>query len=342
MTKTKTRNTSLDLLRVVSMFMILTVHFLGWGGAVNSLTMSDPNYLLVMPVYFISQIGNTLFFLLSGYFSRGSIRLNKMIFLQRKTFFYVFLISLIVFLFGLNPDTTLKYVIKSAFPIVFNRYWFISVYFILCFLAVPLHKGLKQCSKQVVLSIIIILLVNNTFLYQANMTLMQGVLAFIVGYYLREFKPFEKWKNSIVALVYAVFAGMYVVERVAIRIIGKEHTALDEGLRYVLVLLMAVMFFAFFEKLNIKAQWPSKISPNVISVYLITACPPIVTLLYVDLIPIEEFSTKPWFILYYIVLNIILFALCIVVDVVVSKYNNLETDFWVKLLDKISLKLKKN
>ena len=174
------------------------------------------------------------------------------------------------------------------------------------------------------------------------MTLMQGVLAFIVGYYLREFKPFEKWKNSIVALVYAVFVGMYVVERVAIRIIGKEHTALDEGLRYVLVLLMAVMFFAFFEKLNIKAQWPSKISPNVISVYLITACPPIVTLLYVDLIPIEEFSTKPWFILYYIVLNIILFALCIVVDVVVSKYNNLETDFLVKLLDKISLKLKKN
>ena len=143
------RNTSLDLLRVVSMFMILTVHFLGWGGAVNSLTMSDPNYFLVMPVYFMSQIGNTLFFLLSGYFSRGSIRLNKMVFLQRKTFFYVFLISLVVFLFGLNPDTTLKYVIKSAFPIVFNRYWFISVYFILCFLGLneKVNVNIKVCVK---------------------------------------------------------------------------------------------------------------------------------------------------------------------------------------------------
>lgn len=285
----------------------------------------------------MSQIGNTLFFLISGYFSRGGIKLNKMVFLQRKTFFYGFLISIVVFLFDLNPDTTLKYVIKSAFPIVFNRYWFISVYFILCFLAVPLHKGLKLCSKQVVLSIIVMLLVNNTFLYQANMTLMQGVLAFVVGYYLREFRPFEKCKSSMVALLYIVFVGMYAAERVAIRIIGKEHTALDEGLRHVLILLMAVMFFALFEKLNVKVQWPSKISANVISVYLITACPLIVTLLYVDMIPIEEYVTKVWFIVYYLIVNILMFAVCIVIDRVVTKFNNIETKFWLEIFNKFKI-----
>ncbi|MBQ8859911.1 MAG: acyltransferase family protein [Ruminococcus sp.] len=337
----ESRNTSLDLLRVVSMFMILTVHFLGWGGAVNSLSMSDINYYLIMPIYFMSQIGNTLFFLLTGYFTRGNIRLKKMVFLERKTFFYVFLISLAVFLFGLNPDTTLKYVIKSAFPIVFNRYWFVSVYFILCFMAVPLHKGLKQCSRMMALAVIFVLLINNTFLYPANMTLMQGILAFIVGYYLREFKPFEKWKKSMVALVYLLFVGMYAAERIVIRVIGREHTLLDEGLRYVLVLLMAVMFFTFFEKLNIKATWPSEISGNIISVYLITACPPIVNLLYVKLIPIEELSTRIWFVVYYLVVNILLFALCIVIDVFVSKYNNLQAEFWCKVFGKIPLKLKK-
>ncbi len=337
----KTRNSSLDLLRVVSMFMILTVHFLGWGGAVNSLTMSNINYFLIMPVYFISQIGNTLFFLLAGYFSKGSLRLKKMVFLERKTFFYVFVISLAVFLFGLNPDTTLKYVVKSAFPIIFNRYWFISVYFILCFLAVPLHKGLKQCSKSLVLFIIIALLVNNTFLYSANMTLMQGILSFIVGYYLREYNPFRKWNKIHIALTYILLLGMYVVERFAMQLMGTEHTKLDEGLRYVLVLLMAVMFFVFFEKLQCKMQWPSKISGHIISVYLITACPPIVNLLYVDLIPIEEFSTKPWFVVYYLVVNIVMFALCIVIDVLVSKYNNIQADFWCKIFEKIPLKLKK-
>lgn len=336
------RNHSLDLLRVVSMFMILTVHFLGWGGAVNSLTMSDPNYFLVMPLYFVSQIGNTLFFLLAGYFSRDSIRLNKMVLLERKTFFYAFIISLVVFLFGLNPDTTLEYVIKSAFPILFNRYWFISVYFILCFVSVPLHKGLKQCSKQVVLLVIFALLINNTFLYQANMTLMQGILCFIVGFYLREYNPFDKWKKAYIALAYIIFLGLYVTERFAVQIIGMEHTKLDEGLRYVLILLMAIMFFVFFEKLDFKAKWPSKISGNIISVYLITACPPIVTLLYVDLIPIEEFSTKLWFVFYYFFVNVLIFALCIFIDTLVSKYNRIQTNLWIRLIDRMSLKLKKN
>lgn len=55
MTKTKTRNTSLELLRVVSMFMILTVHFLGWGGAVNSLTISNINFFGNVALIYITE-----------------------------------------------------------------------------------------------------------------------------------------------------------------------------------------------------------------------------------------------------------------------------------------------
>lgn len=47
------RNASLDLLRVVAMFMILTRHFLGWRGAVTILTSRDFNYFWVMPLYFV-------------------------------------------------------------------------------------------------------------------------------------------------------------------------------------------------------------------------------------------------------------------------------------------------
>jgi len=332
------RNNSMDLLRVVAMFMILTVHFLGWGGAVNALTMSNINYYMIMPVYFISQIGNTLFFLLTGYFSNGNIRTRKLVFLQRKTSFYVFGISLVVLLFGLNPDITIKYVVKSLFPIVFNRYWFISVYLILYILSALLCKGLEQISERMVLLIIAALLINNTFLYPANMTLLQGVLAFIVGYYLRAYKPFEQWKDKYVLLAYIVFLGMYAAERVAIRMVGLEHTKLDEGLRYVLILLMAVMFFVFFEKVRFKAQWPSKISANVIAVYLISACPPIVTLIYTDLVPIEEFAAKYWFVPYYIIVNVLVFALCIAIDKVVTVLNNAEINFWFNLFKRIHCK----
>lgn len=333
--KMQNRNNSMDLLRVVSMFMILSVHFLGWGGAVNKLTMSDINYYIAMPIYFISQIGNTLFFLLTGYFSTGNIRARKLVFLQRKTSFYAFGISLVVFLFGLNPDITIEYVFKSLFPIVFNRYWFISVYFILYVLSAPLYKGLTQCSSRTILLVVGALLINNTFFYPANMTLLQGVLAFVIGYYLRAYRPFEKRKNQYVLLAYIVFLGMYAVERVVTRLVGIEHTKLDEGLRYILILLMAVMFFVFFEKIPFKAQWPSKISANVISVYLISACPPVVAIIYTNLVPIEAFATKFWFVPYYIVVNILIFALCIAIDKVVTMLNNIDVELWFGLFKKL-------
>jgi len=94
------RNKALDLLRIVAMFMILSLHFLGRGGAVNELTIHDYNYYLVMPIYFVSGIGNTLFFMLSGYFLRKP-KLEKGLALERKTAFYSFTITLIVFLCGL-------------------------------------------------------------------------------------------------------------------------------------------------------------------------------------------------------------------------------------------------
>lgn len=325
------RNQSLDLMRIVAMFFVLTAHFFGWGGVVNILKPTDLNYLLVMPIYFLSQIGNTLFFLLAGYFASGRIRLRKLVFLHRKTTLYVFVISLAVFLLGLNEAIGAKYVAGSLFPILSNRYWFISVYFILYILSAPLFMGLEGCSGRMILVVIAVLLVHNTFLYPANMTLMQGILAFVCGYYLRKYKPFAKWKKLSVFLTFCFFFGMYSVERIGVKYIGLEHTKLDEGLRYVSLLATAITLFVFFEKLNVKAKWPSQISENVLSVYLISACPPAVDLIYTKLLPIESVAVKLWLLPYYFAVNILLFGLCVGVDKLAGKFNNLETDFWMKL-----------
>ncbi len=335
------RNQSLDLLRVVSMFLVLTAHFFGWGGAVNVLTLTDVNYLMVMPVYFLSQIGNTLFFLLTGYFASGRVRPRKLVYLHRKTTLYVFTISLVIFLLGLNGDISAKYVMKSLFPILSNRYWFISVYFILYILSAPLFMGLEGCSGRMILAVIAILLVHNTFLYPANMTLMQGILAFVCGYYLRKYKPFAKWKKRSIFLVFGLFFCMYSAERIGVKYFALEHTKLDEGLRYVSLLAMAIVFFAFFEKLELKAKWPSRISENVLSVYLISACPPAVELIYTKWLPIESVATEFWFVPYYVAVNILIFGLCVGIDKLISKLNNLETNLWMKLLGRICTDLPK-
>jgi len=238
----------------------------------------------------------------------------------------------------LHPQSgiTPVYLVKSLFPIVFNRYWFVSAYFILYLLGLPLYKGLRLCSRNEILIVIVALLINNTFLYPANMTLLQGVLAYIIGYYLKEYEPFKNWNRWQVAFSFAIALGCYTIERILVRALGIEHSVLDEGLRYVFLLLMAVMFFSFFEKLQYKKEWPTKVSKNVLAVYLISACPAIVELLYEDLLPIESMVHEWWFILYYFVVNILIFIVCVVADIFVSRLNNYQTEFWIYIWNRVT------
>lgn len=329
------RNHSLDLLRIIAMFMILTVHFFGWGGAVNQLTFSDKNYYFVMPLYFISQIGNTLFFLLSGYFSGGKLRVKSLLSLERKTAFYAVVISAIALLTGINGDISWMYVVKCEFPVLFNRYWFVSVYVILSLLAPVLVRGLERCSPKVILAAIVALLAHNTFLYSANMTLLQGLHMFVIGYYLRRYDPLKKIKKWVVLLMYVGSVALYAGERFFSLRMEIEHTALDEGLRYTLITLMAVLLLEFFTKLDIKAQWPSKISGNVLAVYLITVCPAIYHQLYENWLHIDMLCREWWFGGYYLLINIMLFTGCVLIDKIVSKINTLEVKTWIKVKKKL-------
>ena len=333
----KNRNHSLDLLRIIAMFMILTAHILGWGGAINTICSNELNYYPLMSVYFISQIGTVLFFLLSGYFASEKFRFKSILFLERKTAFYAIVISAITILLGMNKELSWFYVLYCEFPVLLNRYWFISVYVILSVLSPVLVRGLNKCSEKLVIVLIIALLLNNTFLYQANMTLYQGIHLFIIGYYIKRFSPFARLNKSVTALIYLLSLGIYVAERFAVQRIGQEHTKLDEGLRYILILIMAVFFFAFFEKLDIKSIFPSLISGNIIAVYLITACPAIMHPLYEKWLFIGEFCHEYWFIGYFLAIGIVMFSVSIIIDKAVTFINNKETEFWIGLLKRIKV-----
>ncbi len=324
------------------MFMILTLHFMGGGLAVNILSPSNMNYFFVMPLYFISQAGNTLFFLLSGYYSGGQPRVKSLISLERKAAFYAVSISVIAILSGVNREISWWYVIKSEFPVLMNRYWFISVYVILSCLAPVLIRGLENASKKLVLIIIVVLLLNNTFLYSANMTLMQGLHVFIIGYYLRRFNPFEKFSKWLIMLFYMGSVAAFAAERILIRRLGYEHTTLDEGMRYTLITIMAVLLLSFFAKLNIKSIWPSKISANVLSVYLITVCPAIYHQIYESWLQVDAFCVKWWFIGYYIFVNVLLFSICISIDKFVSIINRTEVKLLANTFRKIKTRFVRN
>ncbi len=328
------RNVSLDFLRIIAMFMIMTAHFLGWGGAVNKLTTADKNYFIIMPIYFLCQMGNTLFFLLAGFFAKKP-KMRKALFIQRKTCFYSFLIALIVLIIGVNADVSVGYTIKSFFPIIFNKYWFVSAYLVLYVLSFLLIPGLESLSKPQFLIIIVALLINNTCVMDASYTVLEGLLAYIIGYYLKKFKPYENIKMLWIVLAYVIAMAIYVGERFIARYLGIEHSTLDEGLRYTFLLLAAVAMFMFFAKVRMRGKWIASISGNILSIYLITAHPALVKVLYTNWLHVEAFCQAWWFVGYYLAVNVAMFALCIGIDKLVTIVNNKE----VILIEKVGKKI---
>ncbi len=329
----------MDVLRVIAMFMILTVHFLGWGGAVNILTTADINYFFIMPIYFVCGIGNTLFFMLAVYFAKKP-KITKALFIQRKTSFYSFLITLIVFVIGVNSEIGIGYTIKSLFPIIFNRYWFVSVYIVLYILSFVLIPGFESLDKPQFLLVIALLLINNTCVMDASYTLLEGLLAYAVGYYIKKFKPYQNIKKFFIALIYVVAMVFYVAERFAMRHFGLEHTKLDEGLRYVFLLISAIAMFMFFAKIKVKAKFFSKISGNVLSVYLISVCPAVANILYTEWLFVSKFCFEIWFVGYYIAVNVAIFAVCVLIDKLVTILNNKEVTLLEKFYKKFFVKNK--
>lgn len=325
------RKSSFDFLRIIAMWLILTAHFLGWGGAVNSLTVHDFNFFWVMPIYFVSQIGNTLFFMLSGYFA-GKPKLEKAIFLERKAAFYSTVITWIMYVGG---GATLTYAIHAMFPLLFKKYWFISVYLVLYGLELILVPCLKKIEKKHFQIAILVLLLNNTLNDLGDYNLLGGILAFMIGFYIREYKPLSTVKKSKIMLMYIMVMLFYSVERVIVLKLGIEHGKWDEIARYTLLLIAATLLFCFFERLEIKWRWPTRVAPNILSVYLITANPAITNLLYVQFLKVGELSSRAYFILFYVGVNIAAICSCVSVDKIISKVNRFETNKLTRIIRKI-------
>ena len=322
------RKVSFDLLRVLAMWFIMTAHFMGWGGVVNTLTTRDLNYFWVMPLYFASQIGNSLFFMLSGYFAKEP-RLDKILLIERKSAFYSSVITWAVFAVG---GVSLSYAVQSMFPLFFKRYWFVRVYLALYALEFLLVPGLKNLNKKQFFVVIIALTLNNILTENAQYTLLEGLLAFIIGFYIRQFKPFAKKRNTSIFCLYLVLMLIYSIERLIILKLGLEHSKFDINARYVLLLAAATVLFGFFTELDVRWKWPGKLSPYILSVYLITANPAISELLYKNVLHAADLSTRIYFFPYYIASNAFLLLLCVTLDRFVTRINTFEVKILMKII----------
>jgi surface polysaccharide O-acyltransferase-like enzyme len=141
------RQTGLDLLRILSMLMIVTLHVLRHGGVLSAATATGPA-LFCWTLEALSYAGVNCFVLLSGYFLvRGTFRLRRLLRLWVQVLFYSIALYLIAVLCGAESFSVVR-TVKFLLPTLLRKYWFFTAYFSLVLLSPFLNLLLLRLSKR--------------------------------------------------------------------------------------------------------------------------------------------------------------------------------------------------
>ena len=138
------RNYGIDLLKIISMFMIVTLHILGHGGILQK---SVPRSIFRYTAWFIELLvycSVNCYALISGYVNYGrKHRYSNIIYLLTQVLFYTIFITLIFFICNREFVESID-IIKALFPFAYGTYWYFSAYFCLFFF-IPFFDKLIFC-----------------------------------------------------------------------------------------------------------------------------------------------------------------------------------------------------
>lgn len=260
------RSSNFELLRIVSMFIIVTFHFAFHGGFSFGSNVTIPK-LWIQFIQVGGRIGVNVFVLMSGYFliNAPKISVSKILRLWLQTFFYSVVIYLVLVFSGIRPFSTNEF-IEMLSPITHNVWWFASTYFVLYFLSPYLNILLKNLDRETYLKLLFLLFVMwcliptfTTSDFQSNNLLWFMFLYSLAGYIKlwHDKSMFSCWVYHVIATVLVLF------------------TAFVLGTRYykkqkLPVLLVSVAMFLGFKGLKIKQnKFINIVATATFGVYLI-------------------------------------------------------------------------
>lgn len=149
----KSRNHSLDLYRILCMFLITTIHIIGYSeiSPTNSFNAFLIDFIEVLQHFSISG-----FTLISGYFLIGKVSTKSKVI---EFIFLVVFFSITIFLFTLlfNPEISLYVLLKSFFPFTLTHYWYPINYLLLLLLAPFLNQFAYTMAKKQFLTFLCVL-----------------------------------------------------------------------------------------------------------------------------------------------------------------------------------------
>jgi hypothetical protein len=156
----KKRHVSLDVYRLLCMFLITTIHIFGYSGVLAHIPHTNVNFYLVSVIDALQHFAINGFVMLSAYFL-----VNKKETLSRIVRFEIQLIFYSVVIFAIaapligvpTGSSVLSGLVYSVFPLLTNHYWYAVCYMILLLLIPLFNKMIAALTQGEHLALIVVL-----------------------------------------------------------------------------------------------------------------------------------------------------------------------------------------
>lgn len=334
------RNSNHELMRIISMFLIVLGHILLFGGLLDT---TNPSVSIIYNfLEFILIMHVNSFVLVSGYYqSEKKFKQKNLWKIINACWFYRVVIMLIFSLFGIMSFTKVE-ILENLNPIILDNYWFIRIYLIMYCLSPFINKLINSLDKKSYKKLLLVGFLAFSILptvtegraFENNgYTLYNFIYLYLVGAYLKLY-PLDKsyhfkrqstklFRITMLTIVFTCAILNNIIFYFGKSLIGTNSilevlssTIIKSSLNYSnpLIIIQSIAYFSFFTVLNLKSKIINKCSSLMFGVYLIHANPHIHVKLYSTLNLTAGSENSISFMPYVFLMVILVFTSCTIIE----------------------------
>jgi surface polysaccharide O-acyltransferase-like enzyme len=276
--KNRERNYGLDLLRIISMLMVVVLHIISHGSILekaNILTLTGASVWFLRSLCFCAV---NCYALISGYVGiKSRHKYTNIISLWLQVLFYSVIIAVAdaVYVFATSGAVNIKSLIKGCFPFLFGQYWYFTAYVCLFFFIPILNHIINTVPRQnlKLYSVFAVLIFCGVaVLYDKDIGLQRGcsftwlAIVYLIGGYIAKYDPLEKLscRKSLLAyfvcslLAFLSVAGVSFATNIVFGSVRYANVLFSYNA--ITVVGASVFLLNFFKQLKVKPTFEKTIS----------------------------------------------------------------------------------
>lgn len=325
----KERQSGVELLRIISMFLVLIIHANAFGVKWDALDLDNSlaSGITTIALQSVSCVCVNVFVLISGWFGiRFSWRgLTRFLF---QCFFFLFGIY-IVMLFGGKTTLSIEGLAGCFMFLKWN--WFIKAYIVLYFVSPVLNRFLDATNERELKNILLLFFVfqtlygwltNGAFFFEYGCSVTSFVGLYLLAQYVRRFLLVRLVRKQIWGGITLLFVTLTIVLFAIVCVSAKFHVNFVVGKIFaytspfvILNALLLLLIFVNIDKKGFKNLVINKVAMSSFAVFLLHTHPCVFSEYYQKTF-IMLYESSPWYVFLLLLLmsSTIIFMAAVLID----------------------------